>query len=667
MADVFLARDQTLDRQVAVKVLIAEFASNPAFVERFRREAQAAANLNHPNIVGIYDWGEERGTYFIVMEYVEGRSLAEILRTEGPMHPDRAAEVAIDVAMALDAAHRQDLVHRDIKPGNVLLSPTGEVKVADFGIATAIAAGTDNNLTQAGQVMGTATYFSPEQAQGHKVDQRSDIYSLGVVLYEMLTGDPPFSGETPLSVAYKHVQEKPVPPSDNGATIAPSLEAITMKALAKEPGRRYSGAAKLAADLRRYREGQHDLGAAAAAAGAAGAAAGVAATGLADGPTDPPPPGAAGQPTMASPAAAAPGTPPGGYPQAAGPPSGTYYTVPPRDDGWRRSTVFAVAFVALVAVLIGLLLALRAALDSGNDDPSVETVTLARVEGLPLEEAQAVLEADGLRVTPEFEENADVPENEVFRQDPAAGTIVEVDSEVVLTVSKPSEEFELQNQVGKTSTDAEEFLRSQGLEVAIETEEHPDAPVGEVIGMDPPAGTTVNEGDTITLIVSQGPGTCTVPDVKGKSSNDAVAEIIRARFEQETDTEGSNSVAEGNVIRTEPPANTPLNCGETVKIVVSSGTPQAMVPSFVGLIPEAAQAAADAAGLVLVIVEVEVPAGSDQVGRVVSQSPALNTSVAVGSEVTVEVGKAAAPTTTQPPSTTTQPANTTSTQPPTTA
>ena len=227
MADVFLARDLLLDRPVAVKVLFDEFSDDPNFVERFRREAQRAANLNHPNIVSVYDWGEERGTYFIVMEYVEGRSLAEIIRTGGPLHPDRAAEVASEVAAALGFAHRNGIVHRDVKPGNVLLAPNGHVKVADFGIARALA-GAQNEITQAGIVMGTATYLSPEQAQGREVDPRSDLYALGVVLYEMLLGRPPFSGDTPVALATQHVQNSPLPLRAAGASIADSLEAVTM-------------------------------------------------------------------------------------------------------------------------------------------------------------------------------------------------------------------------------------------------------------------------------------------------------------------------------------------------------------------------------------------------------------------------------------------------------
>ena len=256
MAEVFLARDQVLDRAVAVKVLFPEFAADPSFVERFRREAQSAANLNHPAIVGVYDWGSYRGTYFIVMEYVRGRSLAEILRAEGTLHPDRAADIATDIAGALYFAHRNGVVHRDIKPGNVLITSQGQVKVADFGIARAIGGGNTDNLTQTGSVMGTATYFSPEQAQGLAVDPRSDLYSLGIVLYEMLCGRPPFSGESPVAIAYQHVQATVVPPREVNPDIPAGLEAITMKLLAKNPANRYATAEELRADLRRFREGQ---------------------------------------------------------------------------------------------------------------------------------------------------------------------------------------------------------------------------------------------------------------------------------------------------------------------------------------------------------------------------------------------------------------------------
>src|SRR5882757_1556668 len=253
MAEVYLAHDQLLNRPVALKALFPEYAREPSFVERFRREAQAAANLNHPNIVAIYDWGQESGTYFIVMEYVEGRSLRDLIRSEGRLDAGQAAEITAEIASALAFAHRNGVVHRDVKPGNVLLTRSGTVKVTDFGIARA---GTSDGLTQTGSVMGTATYFSPEQAQGLAVDGRSDVYSVGVVLYELVCGVAPFVAESPVSVAYKHVREEPIAPSLRNPAVPPALEQIILGALAKDPEHRYQSADDLRADLLRFRRGR---------------------------------------------------------------------------------------------------------------------------------------------------------------------------------------------------------------------------------------------------------------------------------------------------------------------------------------------------------------------------------------------------------------------------
>src|SRR5271167_3955870 len=254
MAQVYRAMDLQLDRPVALKVLFPELSVDRTFVERFRREAQAAANLSHPNIVPVFDWGEDDGSYFIVMEYVEGRPLSAVLRDPQRMAPIQIATIGAGVAAALAFAHRHGVVHRDVKPGNVLITPEGDVKVTDFGIARAV--NTEESLTQTGAVMGTAAYFSPEQAEGKGVDSRSDIYSLGVVLYEMAVGRPPFTGDSPVAVASKHVRDMPVLPREADPTVPPALEAVVMKAMAKDPEDRYGSAEELRADLLRFADGR---------------------------------------------------------------------------------------------------------------------------------------------------------------------------------------------------------------------------------------------------------------------------------------------------------------------------------------------------------------------------------------------------------------------------
>jgi serine/threonine-protein kinase len=253
MAEVFEGRDRLLARRVAIKVLLAQYARDPAFLIRFKREAQAAASLSHPNIVAVYDTGVEAGTQFIVMEYVEGRTLREVLRAEGPLLAERAAEVAVEVCAALAAAHARGLIHRDIKPGNVMLTPAGAVKVMDFGIARAASG---ESITQTSAVLGTAQYIAPEQAQGQPVDCRSDVYSLGCCVFEMVTGVVPFSGSTPVAIAYRHVREAPTPPRVLNPDVPAGLEAVVLKAMAKQPGQRYQTAAELRQDLERFLAGR---------------------------------------------------------------------------------------------------------------------------------------------------------------------------------------------------------------------------------------------------------------------------------------------------------------------------------------------------------------------------------------------------------------------------
>ena len=280
MAEVYRAHDRLLDRPVALKVLFPELSVDRSFVERFRREAQAAANLSHPNIVPVFDWGEDTGTYFIVMEFIDGRPLSSILKSAGPLSAERAADIGAHVAAALGYAHKHGVIHRDVKPGNVLITDDGQVKVTDFGIARAV--NTEESLTQTGAVMGTATYFSPEQAEGLGVDARSDIYSLGVVLFEMVTGRPPFLGDSPVAVASKHVRDHPPAPRELNPQIPPTFEAIILKAMAKDPAHRYATAEELRADLLRFNEGRSvvAMDEATAMIGVAGATAVVAASGM---------------------------------------------------------------------------------------------------------------------------------------------------------------------------------------------------------------------------------------------------------------------------------------------------------------------------------------------------------------------------------------------------
>ena len=555
MADVYLARDLLLDRPVAVKVLFTEYARDAAFVERFRREAQAAANLNQPNIVAVYDWGQQYGTYFIVMEYVEGRPLSEIIRTEGPVHPHRAAEITADVAAALGFAHRNGVVHRDVKPGNILITPTGQVKVADFGIAQAASTGDSAvNLTQAGSVMGTATYFSPEQAQGHAVDPRSDLYSLGCVLYEMLTARPPFSGDSPVAVAYKHVQEAPVPPSRINPNVPPALEAIDLKLLAKDPAQRYASAEDLRSDMRRYLEGQSVL-----AAGLPGAAAGAAAgvvigAGVAG--------AAPADATMMVPAAA--GASGGGG--AVGPPTTSGAYVPPpekkRTGLYVGLTIGALVIIAAVLFFVG-----------SSMGKSTEKVTVPDVTTKDVTDATNTLSAAGFKVSVKNVANDTVPANQVFEQSPKGNTDAAKGSTVEITVSSGIGDGTVPDVVGRTQAAAESLLKTNNFIPEVKEASSDTVPKGTVISQSPSANAKATKNSVVTITVSSGAGDVSIPNVVGLNAATASNQLGQAGFTVTTSQQSSATVPTGNVISTNPTAGTKAAKGSTVAIVVSSGPP----------------------------------------------------------------------------------------------
>jgi serine/threonine-protein kinase len=609
MAQVYLARDRTLDRPVAVKELVPEFATDPSFVERFRREAQSAARLTHPNIVSVYDWGTQDGTYFIVMEYVDGPSLSQLIRRDGALHPRRAAEIAGEVAAALGFAHSQDVVHRDIKPGNVLLTSTGQAKVADFGIARALSA-SEGELTQTGSVMGTATYFSPEQAQGLPIDARADLYSLGVVLYEMVTGRPPFTGDTPLAISYKHVQDQPPRPSAVSPGVPVGLEAIILKLLSKQPADRYDNAEALRADLDRFLAGQPTLAEDQLAAVAAAAAVPAAATTV--------------QPV-----------------------------VDPVDDDYSdddqpksRTGLFIGVLVVLLALLGGLLFWFARGLNAAD-------VEVPATIGLMRSEAETLLRGEGFEVEVSEQANPSIEAGRVISQDPAPKTKAPDGSKVTLVVSLGPAQVPVPEVAGRTQAEGEFILAVAGLRSKIIPIEDPDTEPGRIISSNPAANVPVAKDSEVELRVSKGPGEELVPNVGGQSLSAAQAALQAAGFKiGGPDEEPSDDVAKGKVIRTDPPVGTSVKKGSTVTVIVSSGVAQVQVPSVVGDSQSSAEAAITGKGFKVEVTTENLAPSDSNVGKVMSQEPSGGSSAEKGSTVRITVG-VASPTTSTSSSTTT--------------
>jgi eukaryotic-like serine/threonine-protein kinase len=596
MAEVYLARDQLLDRPVAVKVLFAEYARDPSFVERFRREAQSAANLNHPNIVAIYDWGQERGTYFIVMEYVRGRSLRDVVQVNGPFSARRTAEIGAEIAGALEFAHRNGVVHRDVKPGNVLITADGDIKVTDFGIARA---GTSEGLTQTGAVMGTATYFSPEQAQGHAVDGRSDVYSLGVVLYEMVTGAPPFAGESPVAVAYKHVREEPEPPSARAPDLPPDLEKIILTAMAKDPDSRYQTADELRTDLLRFVRGQPPLG---------GPVTGLIADGTAT---------AAVAATQAAPVAALDEHDP--------------------DEHRRKRRGALVAGILGALVIAGVIIALLAS--GGGGGGGGPTAEVPNVINRPFAEADAALKLSGFKVDRNDVETKDPPDL-VLSQKPGGGEKFKKNGTVQLRVSKAT--FTMPTLAGKQRAEAVNDLIGVGLQDpnnGIENQEvDSDQPPGTVVGSNPAAGAQVPKvGQKVTLQIAREPEIA-MPNVVGQESQTAQQLLQQAGFQVSVQSEQSDSVPSGRVTRTDPGANARVKRGSSVTMFVSTGPQNVSVPNVVGQMQNQASQTLQQAGLQVFVSQQNTNNPSDN-GRVLAQNPAAGQQQPKGSGVTLTVGR----------------------------
>jgi serine/threonine-protein kinase len=601
MADVFEAEDTLLGRSVAVKLLHANFASDDAFVARFRREAQAAANLSHPNIVAIYDWGQDEGTYFMVMELIRGRTLREIIKTEGPLLPRRSAEIAAETAAALSIAHQHGVFHRDIKPGNIMITEDGSVKVTDFGIARAL--DDSEELTRTGAVIGTATYFSPEQAQGLPADERSDVYSLGIVLYEMLTGKPPFTGESPVAVAYQHVSEPALAPDAVNPDVPPELSAIDEHAIQKKPADRYQTSDEFRTDLVLYLGGNEPVVAAALLAAASTA---VIAT--------PPLPPPAGSPTSTTPLDA---------------------PVQQRS----QASYWAAVGALIVILLLGLWLLLK--LLSGGD--AVEgTVEIPDLTGVPAEQAFEILQDMDLKVRAIQETSEEISVGLVIRTNPPAGSDVETGSFVDVIVSAGQEEFGVPNVIGENIDVAVSRIEAQGFAVGnreyVDTD---DVDENLVIAQSPDGGSTAPPGTAVDLIVSAGPSSIEVPDVSGKSVETATLELARAGFENiETEEVFDPDVLEGFVIETNPAAGQNVPRDATITILASKGPEPVDIPNLVGMSTSQADQALTDLGLVLSVSSqtVDVSVSSGLVGNVAEQSPASGTEVEVGSVVTVKLG-----------------------------
>ena len=587
MGEVFRAHDPVLDRDVALKVLHNALAQDAGFIDRFRREARSAGMLSHPNIVAVHDWGETGDTYFMVMEFIRGPNLRTVLMKSGPLAPAQAVEIASQVLAALDHAHEQGIVHRDVKPENILITRRGVVKVADFGLARALAAARVSHAP--GTVTGTVQYLSPEQIEGEAADARTDLYSVGIVLYELLVGKVPFSGETSLAIAYKHLRERVPPPSTSNPMVSPSLDRVVLSATERDRDRRISDARSMRAELNQ-------------------AAAEL-------------PPAAPLSELVAQ------------VPPAEEVPADRAATVTiPRAESpkTRRRRMFRRMLTA-ASVLIVL-----AALGWAAWAYVIpHRTTVPNVRGKTVEAAEVAAEEAGLQLSLGRQEfSSDVPAGHVIRQSPKQGTEVDQGSDLLVVLSRGPQLVQVPGVRGQPEERARNELTDLGLVVKVDREYHDRLPKGEVIDQNPRAGTTIEVGKTVTLTVSRGKPPVEVPNVEGRSEDEAAAVITGAGLAVKVVTDFSDDVPRGDVISQNPKSGTIVRKGDTITIVVSRGPRTFPMPDVVGMTEN--QAVATLRGLGLAVRVIDLPGSSGD--KVVGQRPQAGTTVESGQQVTIYIG-----------------------------
>src|SRR4051794_30401518 len=620
MADVYLAEDQELGRRVAIKILNSRHGNDDQFIERFRREAKNAAALNHPNIVSIYDRGEAEDTYYIAMEFLDGRTLKELIVGRGAAPINVAIEYARQILSALRFAHRHGIVHRDIKPHNVLVDGEGRVKVTDFGIARA---GT-SQMTETGSIVGTAQYLSPEQARGGEVDPRSDLYSLGVVLSELLTGKTPFDGETPVEIAMKHLSTTPKPPSKLRPDVPRELDMVVMRALAKNPDERYQSADEMEADLERVARGAR-----------------VSAT-TSDTATQ----------VLRRPAAAAAVASATAATMIAPPPASATGAVPPtvvaEEEEYEEGGADRPLWPWLVAV--GFVIA---AITAGffvwqELSGSTPQVPVNNYVNEPAKNAKQQISKAGLHSKVNSGPNERFDKGIVFKQDPSPGTKVDKGGTVTLWVSTGPPKVTVPAVKGEPWAKAQADLVNAGLQPVKYIVPGKTADV--VTATDPAAGQSVPKGSKVRVNVSSGPKTAAVPSVVGLSIQDATAKLNAAGFNPNPSFVDSTA-PQGQVVSQSPAPNTPEPEGTSVKLNVSNGPPQVTVPDVVGFTSQQAVSTLEAAGFQ--VTQQTTATDASQQNIVQQQNPAGNAQAPQGSIVTIVVGQHSPGPPPPPPTTTT--------------